>query len=56
MKLPQNLLNPGTYVKPRIFLCETNKERICELETSNTSGSFKFNSISLIVGLLCSKS
>ena len=46
MKLPQNLLNPGTYVKPRIFLCETNKERICELETSNTSGSFKFNSIS----------
>lgn len=46
MRLPKNLLSPGTYAKPRIFLCETNKEKICELETSNTSGSFKFNSLS----------
>ena len=46
MRLPRNLLSPGTYAKPRIFLCETNKERICQLETSNTKGSFKFNSYS----------
>lgn len=46
MRLPKNILSPGTYAKPRIFLCETNKERICELDTSNTSGSFKFNSYS----------
>lgn len=46
MKLPKNLLNTGTYTKPRIFLCETNKERICELETFNTNGTFKFNSYS----------
>ena len=46
MRLPKNLLSPGTYAKPRIFLCETNKERICELDTANTSGSFKFNSYS----------
>jgi hypothetical protein len=46
MRLPKNLLNPGTYAKPRIFLCETDKERICQLETTNTKGSFKFNSYS----------
>lgn len=45
MRLPRNLLT-GTYAKPRIFLCETDKSRICELETSNTNGSFKFNSYS----------
>lgn len=46
MRLPKNLLSPGTYAKPRIFLCETNKEKICPLETTNTKGSFKFNSYS----------
>ena len=46
MKLPKNLLSPGTYAKPRIFLCETDKSRICQLETTNTNGSFKFNGLS----------
>lgn len=45
MRLPKNILT-GTYAKPRIFLCETNKERICQLETTNTQGTFKFNSYS----------
>ena len=44
MRLPKNIL--GNYIKPRIFLCETNKEKICELETVNTNGSLKFNSYS----------
>ena len=46
MRLPKNLLVPGAFVKPSCYLCETNKERICELETTNTKGSFKFNSFS----------
>ena len=46
MQLPKNLLSPGTYAKPRIFLCETDKSRITQLETTNTSGSFKFNGLS----------
>lgn len=45
MRLPKNILT-GNYTKPRIFLCETNKEKICQLETTNTNGSFKFNSYS----------
>lgn len=45
MRLPKDILS-GVYKKPRFFLCETNKERICQLETYDTSGSFKFNSIS----------
>ena len=32
--------------KPRLFLCETDKQRICELETISMSGSFKFNAYS----------
>lgn len=46
MRLPKNLLNPNTYVKPRCYLCETDKEKICELETTNMQGSFKLNSYS----------
>ena len=46
MKLPQNLLSPGTYTKPRFFLCEVDKTRICQLQTTNTKGSFKFNGLS----------
>ena len=46
MRLPKNLLSPGTYAKPRIFLCETDKSRICQLDTTNTRGSFKFNGLS----------
>ena len=45
MRLPKNILS-GNYTKPRIFLCETDKEKICQLETTNTSGSFKFNAYS----------
>ena len=45
MRLPKDLLS-GNYTKPRLFLCETNKDRICQLETTNTNGSFKFNSYS----------
>jgi hypothetical protein len=45
MRLPKDILS-GNYIKPRIFLCETNKEKICPLTTTNTKGSFKFNSYS----------
>lgn len=45
MKLPFDLLSQN-YVKPRLFLCETDKTRICELETISMSGSFKFNTYS----------
>lgn len=45
MLLPRNVLS-GNYTKPRLFLCETDKTRICQLETTNTHGTFKFNSLS----------
>lgn len=45
MKLPTDLIS-GNYIKPRIFLCEVDKERICQLETTNTSAALKFNSYS----------
>ena len=45
MKLPLDLLS-NIYKKPNIFLCEANKEKICQLETTNTSGAFKFNAYS----------
>lgn len=45
MRLPKDLL-AGIYTKPRIFLCETDKERICQLDTINTSAVLKFNSYS----------
>ena len=45
MILPKNILS-GTYTKPRFFLCETDKTKICQLDTTNTSGVFKFNSCS----------
>lgn len=45
MRLPKNLLT-GNYMKPRIFLCETDKEKICQLETTDTSASLKFNAYS----------
>ena len=45
MKLPKDILSQ-TYIKPRIFLCEVDKERICQLETTNTKGVLKFNSYS----------
>lgn len=45
MRLPKDLLS-GMYTKPRLFLCETDGSRICQLESQNLSGSFSFNSVS----------
>lgn len=45
MRLPKDIVSK-TYVKPKFFLCETDKTKICELETYNTRGSFKFNAMS----------
>lgn len=45
MRLPRNILS-GTYTKPRLFLCETDKTRISQLQNSNLNGSFKFNTYS----------
>ena len=45
MRLPRDLIS-NTYVKPRVFLCEVDKTKICQLDTTNLHGSFKFNSIS----------
>lgn len=47
MQLPKNLLS-GTYTKPNVFLCETDKTKICKLETINFTGTFKFNTYSEI--------
>lgn len=45
MRLPRNILT-GNYMKPRIFLCEVDKEKIGQLETTDTKGSLKFNAYS----------
>lgn len=45
MRLPHDILS-GTYAHPRLFLCETDKTRICQLDVTNLKGSFKFNSTS----------
>lgn len=45
MTLPKDILS-GNYKKPRIFLCEVDKEKICQLDTIDTEGSFKFNAFS----------
>lgn len=45
MQLPQDLLSKA-YIKPNLYLCETDKTPICRLETTDTSGAFKFNSYS----------
>ena len=45
MKLPKDLLTQ-TYTKPNLFLCEVDKTRICQLETTDMSGVFRFNSYS----------
>lgn len=45
MRLPFDLLSQN-YVKPKLYLCETDKTRICELETIELKGSFKFNAYS----------
>lgn len=45
MKLPFDLLS-STYKRPNIYLCETDKTKICQLEPIEMSASFKFNSYS----------
>ena len=45
MLLPKDILS-GTYRKPDVYLCETDKSKICKLETMNMQGTFKFNSYS----------
>ena len=45
MKLPYDILSQN-YIKPKLYLCETNKQKICELETISMSGVFKFNAYS----------
>lgn len=45
MKLPFDLLTQN-YTRPRVFLCETDKQIICELETIDMSASLKFNAYS----------
>lgn len=44
MRLPKNIF--GNYTKPQLFLCETDKTKICRLETTETKASLKFNSYS----------
>ena len=45
VKLPFDILSQN-YVKPKLYLCETDKQRICQLETIDLNGSFKFNAYS----------
>lgn len=45
MRLPKDLLS-GNYTRPRLFLCETNKDKITQLDVTNLNGSFKFNAYS----------
>ena len=45
MKLPFDLLSKN-YIKPKLYLCEVNKEKMCQLETISLNGSFKFNAYS----------
>ena len=45
MRLPKDILS-GNYKKPRLFLCEVGKEKICQLDTIDTEGTFKFNAFS----------
>lgn len=47
MQLPYNLIT-NTYTAPPVYLCEVDKTRICELNTIELSGTFKFNSYSEI--------
>lgn len=47
MELPKDILS-GNYIKPRLFLCETDKTKLCQLTVSDLQGAFKFNSLSEI--------
>lgn len=45
MRLPKDILS-NTYRKPNTYLCETDKKKMCELDTHDMNASLKFNSIS----------
>lgn len=45
MRLPKDILS-GTYTRPRLFLCEVDKTKICMLETLEMKASLKFNAYS----------
>ena len=45
MQLPYNIAT-DTYVAPKVILCETDKTKICKLETTETKATLKFNSYS----------
>lgn len=45
MKLPFDLLSQN-YRKPNLYLCEVDKTKICQLETIEINGNFKFNAYS----------
>ena len=47
IQLPKDLLTQN-YTKPKVFLCEVDKTKICQLETTNLQGTFKFNAYSEI--------
>lgn len=47
MILPKDLLSES-YRKPKVILCQTNKDKICQLDTTGLTGTFKFNSYSEI--------
>ena len=47
MRLPKDILT-GNMTRPRLFLCEIDKSKICELDPIELSGSFKFNAYSEI--------
>ena len=47
MKLPKNILS-DTYRKPNVYLCQTNKDKIGQLDVSNLNGTFKWKGYSEI--------
>jgi len=47
LRLPKNLLS-DTYKPPAVYLCQTNKDRIGELNVSDFQGTFKWNAYSEI--------
>jgi hypothetical protein len=47
MRLPRDIIS-GSYIKPRVFLCHPDKEKICQLDVNELKGTFKFNSYSEI--------
>lgn len=47
MRLPKNFLS-DSYRSPAIYLCQTNKDRIGELNVSDLKGTFKWNGYSEI--------